>query len=255
LKTSKKIKEERFHNLSPFPGGDPKKINNLHMKLKSIIITISLLYSSLAYADSLNINTIETKLNSFKKEINTDNLAIGLRLGDPTGITVKKYLENNRAIELIVGRSLIYPGRGYFSRSFRNWGGINPNHVNVRFIDYQTTFPIALQANYLFHNDINRIGELDTKGLTWYYGFGAQFRLNAYRFTYMYQEASGGPILTRTSGVVTNFDIGVNGIAGLEYRIPNSQFSVFLDITLFMEVLDDPFRLWLQNGIGARYHF
>ncbi|MGY6560969.1 MAG: hypothetical protein ACXITV_02570 [Luteibaculaceae bacterium] len=198
------------------------------------------------------LNTKEIR-QQFSK--NGGNQAIGLRLGDPSGITYKNYFSNDRALEINVGRGHVFPGRRFYNNRFNSWNGINPNHVNVSFVGYQSVLPLAIQVNYHIHNPINRIGELDTRGLSWYYGFGAQLRVNTYRFIYRYQPEPGSPFFVNTSGTVTEFDLGASGILGLEYKLANAPISFFLDLNLFLEIVDDPFRLWLQNGIGARYHF
>jgi hypothetical protein len=56
-----------------------------------------------------------------KKSSSNPNLGIGLRLGDPTGLTVKKYLGRN-ALEFNVGRTYTFSGGArYYDRRFDDW--------------------------------------------------------------------------------------------------------------------------------------
>jgi len=204
-------------------------------------------------------NSEFSKLGSTNNSINlvdidTENLAVGLRLGDPTGITVKKYIGDN-ALQINIGRSHVYVGRNWHNRRFNDWNGINPNYFNVQYIGHRNVLPLSIQVHYLFNNAIARVGELDTRGLSWYYGFGAQFRTTTYRFTYRYQTSLGGPFFQERGENITEIDLGVDGVIGAEYKIPETNFSVFLEMNLFLEVIDNPFAIWYQNGIGARYHF
>ena len=54
---------------------------------------------------------------------------------------------------------------------------------------------------------------------------------------------------------VNDIDLGVHGVGGVEYTFAAVPISLFLDGTLFMEVVDDPFLFWPQLGTGARFRF
>ncbi|MDN5204821.1 hypothetical protein QQ008_25750 [Fulvivirgaceae bacterium BMA10] len=125
---------------------------------------------------------------------------IGLRLGDPTGINLKRYLGGN-ALEFNLGR--------VFNDGF------------------------SLFGHYLFQNP------LEPEGLEWYFGFGAQLKtFDNNRFENQ-----------------DEFDFGGDAIIGLEYTFSDVPISVFVDAILFVELIDDPFNLDLDAGIGARYNF
>ncbi|MBL4753272.1 MAG: hypothetical protein JKY52_06715 [Flavobacteriales bacterium] len=73
------------------------------------------------------------------------DFSLGLRAGDPTGLTLKKYLGTN-ALELTIG-SLLGDG------------------------------DLSIFVHYLFHNPITSIGDNnDITGLDWYYGLGGQIK-------------------------------------------------------------------------------
>ena len=169
---------------------------------------------------------------------------IGLRLGDPLGLSVKKYLAPRKAIEFNIGRTWRY---NYSNAFYRH------NDYNRDFYDYEwhnNRSSVSLQARYLIHKPL-RLKEVP--GLEWYYGAGAQFRFFSVEYRYRYD----GPGKSRGyyTDRVTHTDFGVDGIIGLEYSWRNVPITVFTDINLFLEILDDPFLPHLQGGVGGRYYF
>lgn len=181
------------------------------------------------------------------------NWAVGIRLGDPSGITVKKYT-GNRAIELSAGRTRIWYGNSWYDKRFDDW--YKDKKFGYEDFDYlgfnKPSVPIGLQLHYLFNKNIAKIGDANTDGLHWYYGFGGQLRFQTYTFDYRYKLNKTWFYSTET---VTDFDIGADGVVGLEYRFKDVPVSLFTDVTLFMEVFDNPFLFWFQGGIGGRYNF
>lgn len=128
---------------------------------------------------------------------------LGLRIGNPTGITAKKYLGAGNALEVALGT----------------------NYNNDGF---------ELLAHYLFHFPVN-----GAPGLDWYYGFGGQLQ------SHDRGDRDGD----------NNVELGGDGVIGLEYTLANAPVSIFLDGILFLEIIDDPFDLDLDVGIGVRYNF
>jgi len=168
------------------------------------------------------------------------NLAIGVRLGDPLGITVKKYLPQNRAIELSIGRS------SYWGYNYRDGFYDNDKFSGYDYVDYEFHNSISIQAHYLFQKNIPSV-----KALQWYWGAGPQLRFKKYEYYYRFRDLNGNWVYERQN--VTNIDFGGDVVIGLEYRIPKSLLSVFADANLLVEIFDDPFRFYGQGGIGCRY--
>ena len=133
------------------------------------------------------------------------NWGIGLRLGDPTGVSAKKYLWASNGLELALGSNI--EGRG-----------------------------IQFLVHYLFHFPV-----ADAQGLQWYYGFGAQIEDKHHD--------------DRDIGRDDETEFGADGVLGLEYTFSNGRLSAFLEGILFVEIIDDPFDLELDAGIGLRYNF
>lgn len=130
---------------------------------------------------------------------------IGLRLGDPTGVSAKKYLGTSNALELALGSD--YGGKG-----------------------------LEFMAHYLFHFPIS-----NAPGLDWYYGFGVQIE--------------DDHLDDRDRGRDDQTEFGADGVIGLEYTFAGARLSAFVDGILFLELVDDPFDLELDAGIGLRYNF
>lgn len=183
------------------------------------------------------------------------NWAIGIRLGDPSGISIKKYMEN-KALELSVGRTHILSRRGWYDERFDNWyKDKNYGYKDFQYLGYTASAPIGIQLHYLFQKNISKLGDENISGLHWYFGFGGQFRFQRYTFDYRYKLDGNNEWFYATGESVADLDIGADGVIGLEYRFKDVPVSIFTDVTLFMEVVDNPFLFWFQGGIGGRYNF
>ncbi|HEY8400419.1 MAG TPA: hypothetical protein VIK89_04110 [Cytophagaceae bacterium] len=179
--------------------------------------------------------SFSTAFGQKKSNSNASGLGVGIRLGEPTGVTGKLYT-GNIAIELSVGRSS-YWGYDYYhhnrDRFYDKYG--------YYWHDYRYKNPISTQLHFLWHKPISQVD-----GLDWYAGVGSQIRFQT--FTYYWD---GG---YRRSGRHTNVDLGADGVIGLEYTLKDIPLSIFLDATLFMEFVDNPFAFWGQGGVGIRYN-
>lgn len=178
---------------------------------------------------------------------------IGLRLGDPSGLTFKKYM-NGRALELSIGRSYMFlNGPRYYDKRFdhwyKDWHGDYPYYKDVHYNGYAGSFPLSIQVHYLFQKEVKGVDHLK-----WYWGLGAQFRHQKYYFDYQY-KVQGNPQWIYARERLTDIDLGPDVVLGLEYMMPDIPLSFFGDFNLFMELADNPFAFWLQGGIGVRYNF
>ena len=175
----------------------------------------------------------------------------GLHLGDPTGIIITRYLNYESSLDLNIGSSPSLTDRyeNYYSDRFYDWYlNQNTNWNDYQYLGHDVS-NLTLQLRYKKHKQIN-----DIDGLTWYYGIGAQFRQQTISYDYRYRNYDNIWITVNDDKEKT-YDFGVDALIGLEYIIPNSPIAIFLDINTFVEIVDDPFRLWLQGGLGAKYCF
>jgi len=187
--------------------------------------------------------------------VNAQNHALGFRLGDPSGLSYKRFSGNN-ALEINLGRTHIFSRSNWYYDRFDKWyGKQNFGYKDWKVTGYKASAPIGLQVHYLFRNGIDKVADEKTPGLEWYYGVGGQLRFQNYYYTYRYKIDGNPNWLYADGGRVSDFDIGADGVVGMEYKFKGAPISVFADITLFMEILDNPFLFHFQGGLGARYHF
>ncbi len=144
--------------------------------------------------------------------------AVGLRAGEPTGLNIKKYLSGGNAIELNLGRNGwgYYRGRNYWRGEFRN--------------------SIVLGINYLWQKSTK------TKGLDLYYGFGGQ--LSSRRYWNRDEEEERDAV-----------GLGLTGVFGLEYFIPDVPISIFVDFGPYLELVPATAWINIDAAIGFRVNF
>lgn len=142
--------------------------------------------------------------------------AIGLRVGQTSGLTVKHFFAYHKAVEGILG--LWYRG---FS-------------VTGLYEQYQ---------------------DAGVSGLHWYYGAGGHVSLTTEHVWYRW---NGEWWVAEHVGAV---GLGVDGILGIEWKIPPIPFAVSLDLKPFVEVttanginfaLDPGFGVKVTLGQGIR---
>ena len=178
------------------------------------------------------------------------NWGIGFRLGDPSGLSVKKY-DGNHAWELNVGRSHLFDRHDrYYDRYDRWYADQHFNYKAHELVNYSYGRALGIQLHYLVQKDVK-----NATGLGWYYGFGGQLRFQQYRYDYRYKLENGPDWIVVSDQRVAETDLGLDGVIGLEYKFQNAPLNLFVDGTLFMELIDDPFFFQPQFGIGARYVF
>ena len=175
---------------------------------------------------------------------------VGFRLGDPSGLTVKKYWSGH-AVEVSLGRTHLFSQSAYYNDRYDNWYSDQRfDHSAHEYMGYRASPALGLQLHYLVQKDVKNAGELD-----WYYGFGGQIRSQQYYYNYRYKPGNGSDWVVVRDERVTEVDFGLDGVIGLEYNFTNAPVSIFTDATLFMELIDNPFAFRPQFGIGARFRF
>lgn len=166
-------------------------------------------------------------------------LGVGVRLGDPYGLSLKKYAGSKNAIELNVGIPSYLSGYDwnyYYTKDSRY------NNRNLYDVGYRGGDGIAAQVHFLRHEKL----DLGFRGLKWYWGPGAQLRYQTGRFTYwennIYYEDR-----------FTNLDFGADITIGLEYTFEDYPIAIAADITGFLEIIDRPY-LHPQSGVSVRWN-
>lgn len=170
------------------------------------------------------------------------NQGIGLRVGDPLGVTWKVYLPERAAVEVNFGTT----SRNWHSSYYRDTFNGLDRYDGFRYSSHDVRYTLALQGRYLLHHSFpaNVEGRLD-----WYWGVGGQLRLSKVDYTYFTQE------MVLNSDTKNNLDLGPEGILGAEYELQDYPIVTFGEVSLLGEIVDKPFRFRLFAALGVRYAF
>lgn len=143
------------------------------------------------------------------------NTAIGVRVGESSGITVKHFMGSDAALDFLV--------------SF--W----PNDM-------------AIFCVYEKHKQLG-----SAQGLNFYYGGGGHLAFNTYRYRAYYYDRYGRAWWYRDRG---GFGVGIDGVLGLEYKIPGAPLAFSLDIKPFIEFNTDRNIYFSPDpGLGIKVAF
>ncbi|MEZ0538815.1 hypothetical protein [Fibrella arboris] len=152
-----------------------------------------------------------------------NNWAFGFRIGEPSGLNIRKYFGENHAFDLNIG----------------TYGGLYGQNRLYRSGSYKTV-GLSVQGHYLWHDRV--LGNDNIRG---YYGFGGQ--INSRRYYPEFRANSPDPYESAIA-------LGGSAVAGLEYFVPNKQYSIFAELGLYAEVLPSPLFLSVSSGLGIRFN-
>ena len=168
---------------------------------------------------------------------------IGVRLGDPMGLSYKMYFRDHKAIEFGLGSAAPGWHQNYYKKSFEK----RDQYEDSRYRSHSVQSTIYLQGRYLLHNDIQMKGmEGD---LDWYWGVGGMLKFS--KVKYRFQNIENAIVESDTRNDV---DFGPEGIGGMEYEFQDVPVTIFGEVSLLLELVDRP-TLRPFAGIGARYNF
>jgi hypothetical protein len=169
--------------------------------------------------------------------------SIGLRLGDPSGLTYKKYLDKIHAAEFIIGSAGPDWHHTYYQNSFES---VNA-YESHRYRSHQVKSSLYLQGRYLVHDEIYVQG-MEGKW-DWYWGLGGVLKFAKVRYNYTPSDGT-----FEETDLYDDFDIGPEGIAGMEYTFEDVPVTVFGEVSLMLEIVN---RVAFQPfaAAGVRYRF
>jgi len=170
---------------------------------------------------------------------------IGLRIGNPLGLTYKRYLPNNRAFEFGFGTAPGGWNKNYYKNSFEDFDDYDSYSYNSHNVE-STVF---LQARYLFDYNIpveGMVGRLD-----WYWGAGAMLKFAKVNYGY----SGPGDATAYFRDTRTDIDFGPEGIAGMEYTFDNIPLTIFGEVSVLLEFADRPLTFRAFAAAGARFNF
>lgn len=176
---------------------------------------------------------------SAQAQSNSYKWGVGLRAGEPSGITVKKYNGSN-AWELNIGRARYWT----YAYDYGYYFNHDNRYKGYKYLGYRGHTGLDVQLRKLWSKNLP-----DVNNLNWYYGIGGQLFTNSYYYKYRDEND-----IVREDRY-TNFDVGIDGILGLEYFFDELPISVSLDVNATMLLIDRPLYLFGQSGLGIRYNF
>lgn len=173
--------------------------------------------------------------------------SIGLRLGDPIGISYKRYLRNSRAVEFVLGSG----ANGWYGRYYKDSFDHFSRYDNDRYLSHRVESTVTVLGRYLFHHNIAMEGPASEGTLDWYWGLGGMLRTAKVR--YHYQE-NFAPFLVKND---TRNDItfGPEAIIGMEYTFEDIPLTLFGEFSLLIEIADRPGAVKFSGATGARFNF
>ncbi len=154
-----------------------------------------------------------------------NNWAVGFQLVDPSGVNLRKYFGDNKAIDISVGTYGLFYGRN------RNYRSGNYHNAGLMF-----------RGTYLWHNTL-----FGSDNLHGYYGFGGQLNTRRYYFP--------SRLVANEEEFVNQISLGGVGIAGAEYFIPNNRLSIFFEAGVYAELIPAFLFLHPEGSVGVRMNF
>jgi hypothetical protein len=171
--------------------------------------------------------------------------SFGLRVGDPTGLSYKKYLSNSaHAVEFGIGSASPEWNKSYYKNSFKDYDRYNNDEYRSHNIE--STF--YLQGRYLKHYPWHVEGIEGT--IDWYWGIGIMMKVAKIEYRYQPSDSRG----TRVDDI-TDFDLGPEIPVGMEYTFSDIPVTIFSEAGLVIELTDRPGTLQLKGAVGVRYNF
>lgn len=170
--------------------------------------------------------------------------SIGVRFKNPSGISVKRYL-GKHALELNIGT--IRHWKNYHHGYLTNTNDKPEDGYYFHHVD-RISGPLAMQLHYVQHNVL-----MNFPGLTCYYGFGAQMRTGNYYYHYYYYDNTDTKVYGKDYRRF--MALGVDGVFGIDYTFKSIPFTLFIDVTAYLEAVHQPFFFQMKTGSGLRYNF
>lgn len=173
---------------------------------------------------------------------------VGLRLGDPYGISFKTDFNQQYAAEVILGRGSPNSSQ-YYRRTFDQHKPLS----SAIYDGQQVSGAFSLQARLSYEESLNGefdIVEGDLKGFA---GIGLQLR--SVSVSYFYHTPNPGDVPLGRVDERIDADFGPEGFIGTSYSFEDLPVVVFAEMGLFMELLNRFGHLKVQGALGARYRF
>jgi len=172
---------------------------------------------------------------------------LGVRIGDPYGITYKTSVKDKFSFEAILGRGSPNSNQ-YYKRTFEN----NRPVSSAQYSRHEVSGAFSLHARGIYEESFSDDFNISEGDLTVYAGLGLQFR--SVNIDYSYTTPNAIPDTPKVKESRTNIDLGPEVFVGTAYYFEDLPISVFLEAGFMTEIVDR-LHLKAQGAIGARYLF
>jgi hypothetical protein len=173
------------------------------------------------------------------------NYQLGLRVGEPMGISFKAFTGQSSAFEFVVATAAKEWSSRYYRSSFSSYDEFS----NRSYRSHAVGDVLYGQARYLRHSPIVWEGVPGT--VEWYWGFGVLGKMA--RVEYFFHD-NGFPAVSRSASI-TDYDIGPESMIGIEYSLEKIPLSMFIEVTVFLELIDRTGIFRGFTNVGIRYNF
>ncbi len=179
-----------------------------------------------------------------KKDV---NYSMGIRVGDPYGITAKVYFPKRWGIELIAGRT--FPGLHEQANEEVFSTQIELPYDQTDYLGHQVNKLYTAQFRLIYHVDIQSF-----EGLDWYIAIGAQSRY--YEVHYVYEYTNNSPFISDVTSLDEPYlQFGPEVSIGIEYVIPYRRLSSFAEIGAFADTHNETLNSQFMGALGVRFNF
>lgn len=173
------------------------------------------------------------------------NYSLGVRVGDPYGITGKVYLKNRWGVEVILGRTFAALHNVANKEAFDKLGNLSYDTTTYLGHEVKHSYVLAIRAAKHFN-----IGGYT--GLDWYAAAGVQGRYYQAHYVFQFSEDA---LTNVTSYDETIISAGPEVAIGIEFVIPYQPLGIFAEVGAFSDVLNGDLVPKFLGGLGFRYNF
>ena len=176
--------------------------------------------------------------------------SIGVKFGDPTGLTYKLHISKHFSFVMDYGRA----ASGLYNRYHRENFSQYANYDTLSTGNTIAYFGHTVKKDGVFAMKIlyNR-PFMPVKQLQWFVGAGFHYRWMSVDYTFLYKPLLENGSIQGFS--ITQFNLGPVLSTGIEYSSPYLPISSFIEFELYYGMQDNPGWIRSLAGIGVRYSF
>ncbi|AWV97205.1 hypothetical protein [Arcticibacterium luteifluviistationis] len=164
-----------------------------------------------------------------------NNIAVGLKIGEPIGLNIRKYFQyGDKTFDINIGSYGLLYGQ---HRKYRD----GPYHLKNSNGKYTSSQPAGMmfQGIYSWHRPVGKGDAIKV-----YYGFGGQVNYRTY--------VSKDNLIGTNQNGEKHVSMGPTGNAGIEYNLPGNDVGIFLDAGGYVEIVPDLLFMHPQLSAGVR---